>query len=241
MAIREITYKNNSFAINYEIKNPTQKNSILFLHGWGSNKEVSKSAFYNLFSNYKHIYIDMPGFGKSKNENQILTTHDYYLITKEFLTTLNTTPKIIVGHSFGGKVATLLKPKLLVLLSSAGIVPKKSFKVRSKITIFKFFKSLGLGKLYKLFASKDVDGMNKNMYETFKNVVDEKFDEVFKSYDKKALLFWGREDDATPLESGKTMHSYIKNSLFYPLEGNHYFFLEPKNAKFIEEKIDELF
>ncbi len=237
MAVKEVVYKGNTFEINYEIKNPSQKNSILFLHGWGSNKEVSKSAFYNLFDNFKHIYIDMPGFGKSKNESTVLTTHDYYHIVKEFLTSLNDTPKIIAGHSFGGKVATLLEPELLVLLSSAGIVPKKSFKVRAKIKVFKFLKLLGLGKFYKLFASKDVDNMSKNMYETFKNVVDEKFDDIFKSYDKKALLFWGKDDTATPLSSGEKIHSYIKKSKFYPLKGDHYFFLKPQNAKFVEETI----
>ena len=241
MAIKEVVYKDETFAINYEIKNPNQKESILFLHGLGSNKEVSKSAFFNLFKTYKHIYIDMPGFGKSKNENQILTTNDYFLITKEFLKQLNTTPKIIAGHSFGGKVATLLKPELLVLLSSAGIVPQKSFKVRAKIKLFKLLKLFGLGSFYKLFASKDVDNMSQNMYETFKNVVDEKFDDIFKSYDGKALLFWGKEDRATPLKSGEIMHSYIKQSQFFPLDGDHYFFLKPQNAKYIEETIDGLF
>ena len=239
MAIKEVVYKGKTFAISYEIKNPTQENSILFLHGWGSNKEVSKSAFYNLFNSYKHIYIDMPGFGKSKNQNEILTTIDYCQITKEFLKELNTTPKIIAGHSFGGKVATLLKPELLVLLSSAGIVPKKSFKVRAKIKLFRFLKLFGLGKFYRLFASKDVDNMSQNMYETFKNVVDEKFDDIFKAYDKKALLFWGKEDTATPLSSGKLMHSYIKESKFFPLDGDHYFFLKPQNAKFVEEYIEK--
>ncbi len=241
MAIKEVVYKGKTFGVNYEIKNPSKKDSILFLHGWGSNKEVSKSAFYNLFDNYKHIYIDMPGFGKSKNESEILTTNDYYLITKEFLKGINTTPKIIAGHSFGGKVATLLKPELLVLLSSAGIVPKKSFEVKAKIKLFKFLKLFGLGQFYKLFASKDVDNMSQNMYETFKNVVDEKFDDIFESYDSKALLFWGKEDTATPLSSGEKMHFFIKQSEFFPLDGDHYFFLKPQNAKFIEEKIDGLF
>jgi len=241
MAIREITYKNNSYPINYEIKNPSSKKNIIFLHGWGSNKEVSKSAFYNLFDSYKHIYVDMPGFGKSPNEESILTTDDYYEIMKLFLDDLSIQAYIVVGHSFGGKVATLLNPKLLVLLSSAGIVPKKSLKVRAKIKLFKFLKLFGLGKFYKLFASKDVDNMKQNMYETFKNVVDERFDEKFNSYSGKTLIFWGKDDTATPLQSGKMIHSLINKSSFYPLEGDHYFFLKPQNAKFIEEKIDAIY
>ena len=238
MAVREITYKGNSYPINYEIKNPSAKTSVIFLHGWGSNKEISKSAFYNTLPNMKHIYIDMPGFGKSPNEN-ILTTNDYHHIVRLFLDDLKISKDVIVAHSFGGKVATLLEPKLLVLLSSAGIVPKKSFKVKLKIKLFKFLKSLGLGGFYKLFASKDVDGMSKNMYETFKNVVDEKFNDIFANYKGKVLIFWGKDDRATPLNSGKKIHSLIKDSKFYPLDGDHYFFLKKKNIEVIEKKIKE--
>ena len=35
----------------------------------------------------------------------------------------------IVGHSFGGKVGVLLNPKELILLSSAGILKKKSLNL----------------------------------------------------------------------------------------------------------------
>ena len=238
MAVREITYNGNSYPINYEIKNPSAKTSVIFLHGWGSNKEISKSAFYNTLPEMKHLYVDMPGFGKSPNE-AILTTDDYFHIMKLFLEDLNISKDVIVGHSFGGKVATLLKPELLVLLSSAGIVPEKSLKVKLKIKLFKALKNLGLGSFYKLFASKDVEGMSKNMYETFKNVVDERFDDIFANYNGKTLIFWGREDKATPLESGKKIHSLIKKSQFYPLDGDHYFFLKPQNAKLIAKKVKE--
>ena len=38
----------------------------------GSNKEIMKQAFGKTLPHYKHIYLDMPGFGKSNNE-MILT------------------------------------------------------------------------------------------------------------------------------------------------------------------------
>ena len=236
MASRDIVYNNNTFSINYEIENKKAKVDILHLHGWGSSKEVSKACFSKTLSEFRHIFVDMPGFGRSSNDT-VLTTSDYAKIMELFIENLGIKKDIITGHSFGGKVATLLNPKLLVLLSSAGIVPKKPLKIRVKIKLFKLLKSLGLGGFYKLFASKDVDNMNQNMYETFKNVVDEKFDDIFSSYHDKAVIFWGKSDTATPLKSGEIIHSYIKNSSFYPLEGDHYFFTKPENKKFIEETI----
>lgn len=86
-------------------------------------------------------------------------------------------------------------------------------------------KVFGLSQLGKFLRSKDVDSMPQNMYETFKNVVDEDFTKLFAQYENKALVFWGEKDTATSLESGKKIQSLIKQSQFYSYDGDHYFFL----------------
>jgi hypothetical protein len=234
MALKQISFNNTIFPISYEILNPTKQNTIVFLHGWGSNKEIMKQGFGNCFKEYKHIYIDMPGFGKSPCE-VVLTTHDYGKIIQEFLNTLNITATIVAGHSFGGKVATLQNPKNLVLLSSAGIVEQKDAKTLLTIKMAKIFNKFGLGKVTKLLRSGDVNMMSENMYETFKNVVDEEFNEQFKKYQGNALLFWGDNDTATTLSSGKLIHSLIQNSKFKSYDDDHYFFLRHKDN--IEKEI----
>lgn len=234
MALKKISYKNNTFNISYEIVNPSALKSILFLHGWGSNKEIMKQAFGSKFKEYKHIYVDMPGFGKSSNDT-VLTTHMYGDIMKLFLEALNIIPDIISGHSFGGKVSTLLNPPTLILLSSAGIVEEKDAKTLLSIKMAKIFNKFGLGKVTKLLRSGDVNMMPENMYETFKNVVDEEFDEEFKKYQGQALLFWGETDTATTLSSGKIIDSLIENSKFKSYNDDHYFFLRHSND--IEKEI----
>ncbi|MCK4442019.1 MAG: alpha/beta hydrolase [Sulfurovaceae bacterium] len=230
MAIKEINYKNNKFKLSYEMSNPNAKTGILILHGWGSNKEIMKQAFGNQFSNYRQTYLDLPGFGGSSN-SMILATQDYAYIVKLFIKSVGLEPNIIIGHSFGGKVATLLNPKYLVLLSSAGIKTKKPWSVKVKIATFKMLKSLGFNKIREFFISPDAKGMSHEMYETFKNVVDEDFEPSFAKYKGKALLFWGKEDTATPLYTGERIASIIDNSKFYPLDGDHFFFIN--HAKFI--------
>jgi len=63
------------------------------------------------------------------------------------------------------------------------------------------------------------------MYETFKNVVNEPFEEHFSSYQGRGLLFWGKVDTATPLWTAEKIHEMMKQSTLYPMEGDHFFFL----------------
>jgi len=233
MAVREIYVDGREFGISYDILYPHNEKAVVFLHGWGSNKEVMKS-FKNEFKGFKHIYIDMPGFGKSSND-YVLTTFDYAKIVDEFLKSIETEKDMIIGHSFGGKVATLLKPKKLVLLSSAGIVMPKPLKIRLKIKLFKALKKLGLGKFREKFVSSDVKGMSENMYETFKNVVDEDFSEIFKSFENKAIVFGAVDDTAVPVEAVKKQAALL-NTEAVILEGDHYFFLKPQNRAIIEKR-----
>ena len=233
MASKRITYKQEEFTLSYELLNANQDEVILILHGWGSNKEIMKQAFGKTLSEYKHIYLDMAGFGKSTNPI-ILTTQDYAELTKLFIKALGLEVKIAMGHSFGGKVSTLLHTPYLVLLSSSGVLVPKVTSVRFKIALFKFLKPLKLDRLHQLFVSKDAKGMSHEMYETFKNVVNEEFEENFNQSTSKALCFWGKSDTATPLWSGEKI-ARLLDAPIYPLDGDHFFFL--KHASFIAQTL----
>ena len=236
MASKEIRYNDKSFQLSYELVNPNQDEVLLILHGWGSNRKIMKQAFGKTLPQYKHIYLDLPGFGKSNNE-MILTTQDYARIVELFLEALDVKPMIAMGHSFGGKVSTLLNTSCLVLLSSAGVVTEKPWSIKLKIATVKFLKPLGMTLIRDMFKSKDVENMSHEMYETFKNVVDEDFEESFAKSKSKALCFWGKEDTATPLYTGEKIAGLIENSAFYPLDGDHFFFLQHKD--FIAQTITE--
>ncbi len=235
MASKEIVYNKSTFQLSYELLNPGKERSILILHGWGSNKEIMKQAFGKRLEEYTHIYLDLPGFGNSSNE-LVLETVDYGRIVTLFLEALGITPTIAMGHSFGGKVATLLDTPCLVLLSSAGVITEKPWSVKLKIATVKALKPLGMSFVRDLFKSKDVEGMSHEMYETFKNVVDEDFEASFAKSQSQALLFWGKEDTATPLYTGEKIAGLIAQSRFYPLDGDHYFFLQ--HAPFIAKEIE---
>ena len=238
MAVKSIQYKQNTFDISYEIVNPDAKVDVIILHGWGSNKNLMKQTFSPYMKGFRHIYIDLPGFGNSTC-CFAMTTADVARIVELFMVHVNASKDIIVGHSFGGKVAVALDPNVLVLLSSAGIYVPKSLKVKTKIALFKTLKIFGLSKFRSMFVADDAKELSEYMYQTFKNVVNEDCSDGFAKYEGKALLCWGKEDTATPLSSGKKIDALIKDSTLEVYDGDHYFFMQ--NSKDIAKKIEATF
>ncbi len=238
MAVKSIQYNQHTLDISYEILNPQAKVDLIVLHGWGSNKSLMKQAFSPYMDSFRHIYIDLPGFGNSTC-NVSLTTQDYARIIELLMIHMNASKDIILGHSFGGKVALLLEPKVLVLVASAGIYVPKPLKVKAKIALFKTLKVFGLAKLRSFFVADDAKSLSAPMYETFKNVVNEDFSDEFAHYEGKALLCWGKDDTATPLSSAQKIDELIKDSTLEVYDGDHYFFM--KHAKDVSKKIETTF
>lgn len=225
MALTSIQYRGEKFDISYELLNPLATEAIVFLHGWGSSKTLMKQAFGKTLPNFRHVYVDLPGFGGS-NAPVSLVSSDYAEIMKLLLEAIAIAPRMVLGHSFGGKVATLLNPPCLVLVASAGILVPKPLSVRLKIALFKLLKFTGLTSLRSLFISSDAKGMSEVMYQTFKNVVNEDFSEFFSRYQGKALVCFAKEDTATPLWTGEKIASLIGDSRFVAYNGDHYFLFQ---------------
>lgn len=238
MAVKTVQYRHHTFSISYEIVNPNAHYDIIFLHGWGSHKNLMKHAFGTQLKQFRHIYIDMPGFGNSTC-NMALCTEDYANILESFISQIDAAKTIILGHSFGGKVATLLNPELLVLVGSAGILVPKPLKIRAKILLFKLLKVTGLTSLRRFFVAPDAQGLSQPMYETFKQVVNEDFTEKFRAFKGKALLCFGRQDTATPMWTAYKIAELIPESKVVEFDGDHYFFLEQSAsvAKEIEKTV----
>ncbi|MCK9491218.1 MAG: alpha/beta hydrolase [Sulfurimonas sp.] len=238
MALKSLQYNQHTFDISYEILNPEAPIDLIILPGWGSNKELMKGSFAPYMDTFRHIYIDLPGFGKSTS-SVALETKDYARIVELFMIHINASKDIILGHSFGGKVALLLEPKVLVLVGSTGIRVAKPLKIQAKIAIYKLFKLLGLKKLRSLFVAEDAKSLSEPMYQTFKNVVDEDLSDDFRSSNAKTLLCWGDKDTATPLSIAHTMQKLLSDSTLKIYDGDHYFFM--KHAKEVSQEIENVF
>ena len=138
-------FKTDNLSIYYE-KYGNKKDTILILPGWGN----TRSTFYHIINYFKDNYtiyiIDYPSFGNSPIPNKELTIYDYSNIIKKFIEQEKITP-IIIAHSFGGRIASILigkdnlKVKKLILMDVAGI-KRFNLKVFIKEKIYKLLKKL---------------------------------------------------------------------------------------------------
>ena len=201
---------------------------ILFLHGWGQNKEMMIPLTEELKSNYRCVVVDLPGFGNS-SFNNVKTLDLYTKELKKFLDSKNITPKYIIGHSFGGKVAFnyYLKygdVKGLVFIASPILKPKRTIKYYLKLYKYKIMKKLKLNVGAK--GSEDYKNCPMEMKPFFVNTVNTHFDKEIKKMFIPTLLIWGNRDDKVPVSKAKSLNKKIKNSNLYIQKGGHFAYLE---------------
>ena len=88
--------------INY-INKGTGKN-ILLLHGWGVCMDLYKNLINQLAKSNNVYALDLPGFGKSDEPNEIWNVDKYVDFVQKFIKKLNLKEINLIGHSFGGRI-----------------------------------------------------------------------------------------------------------------------------------------
>ncbi|MEI6462743.1 MAG: alpha/beta hydrolase [bacterium] len=207
----------------------SSRGNVIFLHGWGCNKEIF-SPIINELTNYDIYSLDLPGFGNSEKIKDAMNIDDYVTSVDSFINKLNLDNVIIIGHSLGGRICIKLASKnssylkKIVLVDSAGIEKEKSnlskyFEGLKKIPIIK-------EAAIKVFGSRDYKD-NKEMRETLKLVVSEDLTLVLSLIQVPTLIIWGKEDKDTPLADGQLMNNHIKGSKLVVIkDAGHFSFLD---------------
>lgn len=238
-------FNKDSHSIYYE-KYGNNDSVVLILPGWGNNRKTFKIMIEYLKLNHTVYIIDYPGFGNSIFPDTDLTIYDYTNIIRDFMKQEDITNPIVIAHSFGGRIATLLagyyKEKLnkLILIDSAGIKPKKNILKKIKQFSYKLLRKLQylipkrkrniyLKKLFRKFASSDYKSLDNNMYQTFKNIINEDLKYYYKYMEVPTLLIWGEKDKDTPIKDAYYINKQISNSslIIYPNAGHFSYLTYP--------------
>ncbi|MGE3178176.1 MAG: alpha/beta fold hydrolase [Vicinamibacterales bacterium] len=80
----------------------------MFLHGWGLTRDSLRGIGILFQQSFRIHLIDLPGFGDAPGPPGPWGTPEYATLVARFIEARLTGPVILVGHSFGGRVAVRL-------------------------------------------------------------------------------------------------------------------------------------
>lgn len=223
--------------INYISYGKKNGMNMVLLHGWGQNIEMMKPIGNAFKNNFKITIIDLPGFGNSDEPNNILTVFDYVEYLQKLFIKLKIENPILIGHSFGGKIAiayaSKYKVKKLILFAPSFCKTKQRLTTKQKI--LKILKKIPiLNKLENYAKSKIGSTDYKNASPIMRQILVNSINLDLKENAKKiicpTLLIWGELDEAVKVEDGKVLDSIIPDSglIIYPNK-THYAYLEDIN------------
>ena len=206
---------------------------ILLLHGWGQNIEMMKPLGDNLCDHFRITILDLPGFGQSDEPKEIWNIQMYVDLLATFVKKVNIKDPIIMGHSFGGRIAiryaSIYSIEKLVLFGSPCIRKQKELSL--KVRLLKKLKTLPgmnqLGEYMKQFiGSRDYKAASPIMRQTLVNVVNEDLSDSARSIKEPTLLIWGEQDDEAPVSEAQELEKIMPDAALILLPGTHYAYLE---------------
>ena len=207
---------------------------VVLLHGWGQNIAMMKPIGDRLQKNHRITILDFPGFGESEEPKTALTVYDYCEILEELLKKLKVKKPVIMGHSFGGRIAIIYASRneveKVVLFGSPCI--RKEVKPSLKLRMLKSLKKIpGINKLEGFaknhMGSRDYKNASEIMKKILVNVVNEDLSECAKKINVPTLLIWGDRDTEAPVENAKELEKIIPDAGLIVLPNStHYAYLE---------------
>lgn len=229
-----------------------KKLPLLILHGWnlsGSRFRPLQVAFEK--KGFTVFAPDLPGFGNAKIPPKPYSLSDYALFVETFLDRHNIKKCIIVGHSFGGRVALIFtqshpeKVAALILTGTPLFPPVAKLKMKLFLIIAKvgklfflipplsFFAEISKKFLYRVSGSSDYYRTEGMMRQTFRLVVKEDLLPALQSISIPLLMIWGGNDAITPVWIAQKAHKIKPESQLIIIEGERHMVPVDQPGKFV--------
>lgn len=218
---------------------------VVLMHGWGCSSATLASIEKTAATLGRPVLnIDFPGFGESSEPQTVWDTFDYADAFAKLLQSQAIGPDaVLLGHSFGGRVAIIHAAKhpvgKLILVDAAGVKPRRSLSYYLKVYSFKAKKHIlrailgpkkaeqKLDALRAKAGSSDYRGASPRMRAIMSRVVNQDLCSLMPLIKAPTLLIWGENDTATPLADARKMERRIPQAALvsFPACG-HYSFLD---------------
>ena len=236
----------NGYEIAYQITGQGE-DTVVILQGWGTEFATYNSVAACISDRYRVVQFDFPGFGASDEPREPWAVEDYANFFLDLMAALGIQKATLLGHSYGGRVIIRLAAReslpftieRIVLVDSAGILPKKTWKQKMKIRRYKLLKRIVSLKLVYAICPRLIDEWRNSqgsadyrnaspmMRQCLVKAVNEDLTELLPRIRQDTLLIWGNLDTATPIADAKLMKEKIPGAGLAVIPGTgHFSFLE---------------
>ena len=189
--------------------------AVVALHGWAR----SGADFATIVTGLDAIAPHLPGFGTTDAPPTAWGTAEYAELVAEAIRPYGAV--VIVGHSFGGRVAVRLAakyPELVKALVLTGVPllrlapvskPKLSFRVVRALARARLLPTSVLEKQRRKHGSADYNAAQGVMREILVKVVNEDYRDDLAALQAPVRMVWGEHDTSAPTDAGRTAASLI--------------------------------
>lgn len=217
---------------------------VVVMHGWGCTADTMAVPAAAAAGEGTTVYnLDLPGFGGSDEPPVPWGVEEYTAFVEEFCRRQGIERPVLIGHSFGGRLAILMASRTpvakVILLDAAGIKPRRSLKYYVKVYSFKLGRRLlplltgrrrgdkMIEKWRRKAGSSDYSLASPMMRQVMNRAVNHDLTDRLPLIKAPTLLIWGGRDTATPLRDARLMERRIPDAglVVYP-EAGHFVFLE---------------
>ncbi|MBQ2729324.1 MAG: alpha/beta hydrolase [Clostridia bacterium] len=229
--------------LNIEYTDRGEGDAVVILHGWCPERAPYVPLSDVVSEGYRAIAPDLPGFGGSDEPPEPWDVSRFADTVSAFIEALGLEKVILMGHSYGGRVIIKLASRedlpfeisKIILVDSAGVLPKRGLDYKIKVTTYKIGKRIMLSPPMKKLFPKAVENWQSKqgsadyakaspiMRGCLVKAVNEDLSPLFSEIKHEVLLIWGTLDDATPLSDALLMEKTMPDAGLVKIEGAGHF------------------
>lgn len=186
---------------------------VLWLHGWGRRgNDFAAAAGVLAQRGVASVALDLPGFGASAAPETAGGARHYAELIEPVFESLGDTPLVLVGHSFGGTVATVVasshpeRIRALVLTGVPLLRLKGASRAPRAYRAVRWLHGRGLVGDARLeavrqrYGSRDYRAATGVMRDVLVARVNESYETELRSVEAPVTMLWGEEDRDVPVE-----------------------------------------
>jgi pimeloyl-ACP methyl ester carboxylesterase len=197
---------------------------VVWLHGWArQGHDFASSAIGLAALGTSSVALDLPGFGSSPPPTVAGGARSYAQLLVPVLREIADEPLVLVGHSRGGCIATVIAAtnpdlvKSLVITGSPLVKRDVASKSPLRYRLTRSMHSRGLVSPQKMesarrrHGSSDYRNASGVMRDVFVMMVNESYESELAKIQVPIYMVWGEQDREVPVEVAKKAGVFMKS------------------------------